>query len=129
MGGLRQNPSFRIIFQKKPKPKLEPAVGDIAYLGGYQVEVAPPSREGLPPRYLILDLEGSLLSQAQKGGGWEGACAWIRKRVGGELDMSTLEIVRPVRDEFHPVRLDQRKFATGGPDIAVLRGHETERKL
>ena len=45
------------------------------------------------------------------------------------MDMSTLEIVRPVRDEFHPVRPDQRQFATGGPDIAVLRGHETERKL
>ena len=91
---------FQNNFSKKPAPKTEPEVGDTAYLGGYQVEVAAPSREGLPPRYLIRDLKGSLLSQAQKGGGWEGACAWIRKHIGGELDMSELQITAQTPDAW-----------------------------
>ena len=122
------DPLSEKFFPETPALKTEPEVGGKAFLGEYQIEVAPPSREGLPPLYLIRTLYGKLLSQSH-GGGWEGAVRWIRKQSGGELDMSTLEIVRPVRDEFHPVRSDQRQFATGGPDIAVLRGHETERKL
>ena len=46
-----EDPHFSENFKiEKPSPKTEPEVGDTAYLGGYQVEVAAPSREGLPPR-------------------------------------------------------------------------------
>ncbi len=118
---------FQNFSPTKPAPKTEPEVGETARLGEYLISVSRPSREGTPPRYMILDGAGKL--QTQSVSGWEGAVSWIRKRAGGELAMGTLEIVRPVRDEFHPVRPDQRRIATGGPDIAVLRGHETERKL
>ena len=116
---------FENFSPKKAIPPTEPVEGQTARVAGYIVLCGPPQRPGLPLSYRITDSDGKLLAMATDG--WQGALRWIKARVGDDADMS-IDIIQPT-PAHEPVRPDQRQFATGGPDIAVLRGHETERKL
>ena len=82
-----------------------------------------PVRDG-PDRFVVLDC-GLVVKEAR--GDYGGALAWARARFNLTNAPVHIGAVGPEGPE--PVRPDQRQFATGGPDIAVLRGHETERKL
>ena len=118
------NPTQSENFSKDAKP-TEPQPGQAARCAGFIIRCTEASRPGLPNQYQILDGSGQLQSMAVNG--WSDALRWIKARVGDDADMS-IDIIQPT-PAHEPVRPDQRQFATGGPDIAVLRGHETDRKL
>ena len=118
------NPTQSENFSKDAKP-TEPQPGQAARCAGFIIRCTEASRPGLPNQYQILDGSGQLQSMAVNG--WSDALRWIKARVGDDADMS-IDIIQPT-PAHEPVRPDQRQFATGGPDIAVLRGHATDRKL
>jgi len=109
---------------EKPKPALEPEIGQTARVGGYIILCGPPQREGLPRSYRILGTDGKLI--AISSGGWAGALKWVKQRAGEDADMS-VEITSPTPPGWgEPLPQDQRSPQVPRPE--VFHDHESRRR-